>query len=130
MPVEDIMVHTATPAGVVESGEWIEGERDVSRDASATPFGCCLFLPRGSEDAGGMRSRQVSRPTLLYLPTDLQGEPVTVGPNDELVIDAPELAQWTGGNPSRWQVDGRPQPAGPPGEAPIVVQAQLVAVGD
>lgn len=130
MSVDDILVHVGTPYRETEAGPKIEGERDITSQR-LTPFACCLFLPLGQEDQGGSRSRQVSRPTLLYAIRDVQGQPVRLDADDNLYVRAPELAPWVDGlEEALWQVDGMPQPAGRPGEDPVVVQARLVRVGD
>jgi hypothetical protein len=131
-----ILVHTATPIRTVEDGdavEWIEGEpgesgpEPVRQDA----FPAVLFLPQGSEESDHPRSKKVSRPTLLYEPINADtGEAVPeLTADDELMVEAVELAQWTGATEARWQVDGTPQPFGPPGRV-IGVQVTLKQVRD
>lgn len=121
-----ILVHTATPVSNTEAQsdppEWIEGEPGPDGGGEPTPgasFPCVLFLPSpgGSQDTP-YRPRVVRTPTLLYNPTrDTDDTPIIVLNENELLIDAPELAAWTGGvSPARWLTDGDPQPFGPPGE--------------
>jgi hypothetical protein len=138
MALEDVLVHTATPwrkvddrADAPDEADWIEGEpgADDQEPERGTPFPCVLFLPLGSEEAGRPRARQVSRPTMLFLPERDDGSTVDVTGNDELLISAPELAAWTGAAEQRWQVDGAPQPFGPPGEV-IGLQATVLKVDD
>jgi hypothetical protein len=127
VPVEDILVHRATPIREVEQGDWIEGERDAEPQP-LDPFPCCLFLPLGQEQQQGGRSRKVTAPTLLYQPGPAAN---VLTADDEVLVRAPELAAWTDGQAEvKWKVDGAPQPAGRPGEEPVVVQAKLVRVRD
>jgi hypothetical protein len=48
--------------------------------------------------------------------------------DDELLITAIELSPATGAETVRWQIEGQPQPFGPPGEAVVGVQANLKRV--
>lgn len=133
-----VLVHRGRRLRVVEDAgavEWIEGEPGEGPAAVPGPvFPVVLFLPLGSEDAGP-RSKKITRPTLMWEPVNADtGEPVEpVTADDELLIDAPDLAAWfeqaPGEEPGvgRWQVDGPPQPFGPPGSV-IGVQATLKAV--
>lgn len=63
------------------------------------------------------------------------GDVIALGPDSELLIFAPELAGHfaqaadEAAGTGRWQVDGRPQPFGPPGSV-IGVQAALKQVSD
>lgn len=128
-----ILVHTATPVSYAEPQtdpeEWIEGEpgpHGGGEPADGVPFACVLFLPApGGEQQNAYRPKVVRTPTLLYNPTReisrvglvADHTPIVVGNEDELLIDAPELAPWTGGvSPSRWLSVGQPQPFGPPGQ--------------
>jgi hypothetical protein len=88
-----------------------------------------LFLPQGTEEQGQPRSRKFSRPTLLYEPVNADTGAATpdLTGDDELMVLAPELAQWTGADEARWQVEGTPQPFGPPGRV-IGVQVTLKQV--
>lgn len=123
-----VLVHRATPVefveGTDEPTQWIEGEPGIEGPTGVrgTPFPCVLFLPLGSEDEGQPRSRKVTRPTLMFEPFDFDGAPVEPpSAEDELLIAAPELAasfeQAEGEEPGtgRWQIEGTPQPFGPPG---------------
>lgn len=124
-----VLVHTATLLRYEEDGvAWIEGEPgDGPEPTLGESFACVLFLPLGTEDDSGARSRKVSRPTILWEP------PARLGADDELLILAPELAdhfEQAPGRPvgtGRWQVDGEPQPFGPPGKV-IGTQATLKQV--
>lgn len=129
MPLEDILVHTGVPYREEASGTWIEGEFDTE-PVRLTPFDCVLFLPQGREDQGGPRARKISQPTLLYGPTDRNGQAIDLSADDELFVTAAELAPYTGAVEVKWKVDGAPQPAGYPGDEPVVVQARLVKVDD
>lgn len=133
MPLEDVLVHTATPWRTVEARELVEGDVDVE-EAPGTPFACCLFLPQGVEDAPNPRGgRQVRRPTLLVGPEDDLGQPTALSHEDELDVIAAEL-NLAEGRPAdaavRWQVDGSAQPFGPPGEDVVGYQVALVKVDD
>lgn len=99
--------HTATPLIYLKTGERIQGEFDVATER-ATPFGCFLFLPRGSEDTASPRGRRnVKRPTLLTNPRDLAGDVLSyLRAEDELEIVALNL---TGPDPVRWQIVGTPE---------------------
>jgi hypothetical protein len=138
-----ILVHAASPVQYVESGsEWIEGEPgDTGAEpVVGVPFECVLFLPSpGGVEDNPYKPRVVRRPTLLFNPTRNvvdasrglvgDGSVIVVTSEDELLIDAPELVAWTGGNPARWQASGDSQPFGPPGTVSGVM-ATLVQVKD
>lgn len=118
--------HTATPVLWVQSGERVEGERDVSRELG-TPFGCYLILPGGEEDSGTPRGRRnVKRPTLLYRPKDRAGDVIRLNSADELEIIALNA---TGPDPVLWQVVGSPEPFTPPRRL-VGFQARLKRVED
>lgn len=118
--------HTATPIIYLQSGERIQGERDVERHP-ATPFGCFLQIPAGSEDDSQPRgNRQVKRPTLLYRRLDVIGDVIDLHPADELEIVAPLL---TGDGAVVWQVLGSPEPLGGPRKI-VGFQARLRRVED
>lgn len=127
MPLGTICVHTATPVTEVESDDeatWAAGEPEKTV-TTGEAFPCVLFLPLGKRE--DTRGRQVREPTLLWEAFNEEGEPmVPVKENDELLILAEEL---TGADPVRWQVNGEPQPFGPPGEV-IGYQATLIRVSD
>jgi hypothetical protein len=138
-----ILVHVATPVSYVEGiagDEMIEGEPGEAgaEPIEGTPFEAVLFLPGpGGEESNPYKPRTIRRPTLLYNPdrglVDASrglvgdGSAIVLGAEDELLIDAVELASFTGGERVRWQVDGEPQPFGPPGRV-IGVQATLKRV--
>lgn len=130
-----ILKHLATPVSYVEGvegDEWIEGEPGEGgpQAVEGVPFPCVLFLPGpGGEEANAFKPRTVTRPTLLYNPERDDASPVLVGHEDELLIDAPELAPWTGAARQRWQVEGSSQPFGPPGSV-FGVMATLRRVAD
>lgn len=127
-------VHTATPVTYNDEGnpEWIEGE---PTEGGLTPtdgesFACALFIPRSSGAASDQyRLREVRVPTLLFNPLRDDGSIIELSPEDELMIDAPELAPWTGANPARWMIDGMPQPFGPPGTVLGVLATLRQVVG-
>lgn len=124
--------HTARRREYVERQgepvEWVEGEpgADGPQPVDGPEFPCFLFLPLGSEDEAHPRSRKVSRPTVMWDPAEVVGDNPTA--DDELLIVAPELAPVLGAGEVRWQVDGAPQPFGPPGEQVVGVQATLKRV--
>jgi hypothetical protein len=139
-----VLVHVATPLDYVEgtaAGVWIEGEPGASgpEPTRGPTFPCVLFLPGGSEDDAQPRSRKITRPTVLFEPVrpddwpDAAGTAIALDADSELLISAPELAAWfeqAKGEPAgtgRWQVQGRPQPFGPPGSV-IGGQATLKQV--
>jgi hypothetical protein len=127
-----VLVHVATPVRFEDGsdGEWIEGEpgEGGSEPVAGDEFPCVLFLPGGSEDSGQPRSRKITRPTLLFEPVNADsGAAVAVSADDELLVRAPEMAFLTGAEEVRWQVEGQPQPFGPPGTV-IGVQATLKRV--
>lgn len=119
---DTLLAHTATPVSYPEvqssPAQWIEGEPGPTgvEPVQGIPFPCVLFLPSpgGSADTE-YRPRVVRRPTLLYNPTRDDGTPIVIRSEDELLIAAPELAAWTGGDVVRWQAQGSAQPFGPPG---------------
>lgn len=121
--------HVAALRVYVEAGaEWIEGEPGDGPEPVLGPlFPCFLFLPLGQEEPGP-RSRKVSRPTVMWDPAELTGDhPSAEG---ELLIEAPEYAPVTGAGAVRWQIEGAPQPFGPPGGPLVGVQATLKQVQD
>lgn len=131
-----ILKHTATPVSYLEdesSSTWIEGERGVQEPEPivGAPFKCVLFMPGpGGRQDSEYRPRTVRAPTLLYNPTRPDRTPVVVLAENELSIDAPELAPWIGGvSPARFQCDGDPQPFGPPGRV-FGLQATLRLILD
>lgn len=108
------------------SSEWIEGEPgDGPEPVDGLSFPCFLFLPLGTEEAAP-RSRKVSRPTVMWDPAEVVGD--APGADDELFITAPEYAAVLGVGTVRWQVQGDPQPFGPPGGPVVGVQANLKRV--
>lgn len=147
-----ILKHTARRYTAVEvtpesALDWIEGEpgggeEDDPADeggpqrVESGEFPCVLFLPLGSESAPSEgRSKKVTVPTLLWEPDGTAAVPVPdLGPDDEILISAVELAEWfeqAAGFPAGtglWQIDGAPQPFGPPGGPVIGVQARLKQV--
>lgn len=115
------------------SSTWVEGERGTvgPSEFTGTAFPCVLFLPQAPEQneaAVSWKPRTVTRPTLLFDPLDVVAGQMP-GKDHDLLISAPDLAAFTGGDAVIWQVDGAPQPAGPPGR-PIVVVAILKRVRD
>lgn len=122
IPTPHEAVPVRTTAGEWRQGRRVEGKAPVPEQA----FACCLFLPAASEEeADTTRRRTVKRPELLFEPFDLADAPIDVSAEDELDITAPEL---TGPDPVRWMVSGDPQPAGPPGDTPVVYVARLAKV--
>jgi hypothetical protein len=131
-----ILVHVATPVVFAEGDaghEWVEGEPGVAGPTATdgVPFLCVLFLPApGGVEDNPYKPRVVRRPTLLFNPLRADGSAVVLTNEDELRIDAPELAPYTGGvNPARWQASGDAQPFGPPGSVGGLM-ATLVMVRD
>lgn len=128
-------VHTATPLVYAEAGTddaWVEGERTSEgiEPVSGVPFPCALFLPAaGGAQNTPTRLRQVTVPTLLFNPLRADGSVIELGNETELMITAPEFEPWLGAPVVRWQVQGRPQPFGPPGSV-IGVLATLQRVED
>lgn len=131
-----VLVHVATPLVYADdaTADWAEGEPgEAATPAEGPTFPCVLFLPTGQEEANPYRPRKITRPTILFEPSrpddwdDEPGTAITVSADDELLIGAPELAAWAGSDNARWQIDGAPQPFGPPGRV-IGVQATLKAV--
>lgn len=129
-----ILKHTATPVRYEEAaaGAWVEGEPGATgpEPIRGMGFPSVLFLPNSTGEAEVEQSwkpRAITRPTLLFDPAYVTGE--QPGKDDELMILAPELAGWTGAEEARWQVDGVPQPFGPPGRV-MGVQATLKQVRD
>jgi len=131
VPYLDVLVHRATPLLTRATGGLVEGRRSIGQ-VPGTPFDCCLFLPQGSKSADG-RGRRVREPTLLVAPEDDLGMPVQAGPEDELLIVAPEL-NVAEGLPAetavRYRIAGEAQPFGKPGNDIIGRQLTLVRVDD
>lgn len=119
--------HTAALRVYEEEGaEWIEGEPgDAPEPVDGPAFPCFLFLPLGTEEPGP-RSRKITRPTVMWDPAEVAGDDPSA--DGELLITAPEYAPVTGGAAVRWQVEGSPQPFGPPGGPLVGVQASLKQV--
>lgn len=128
MALSDVCIHTCTPVSMQETGPLIEGEADTE-PVEGIPFMGVLFLPQGTEEQNPYKPRKITRPTLLYLPLDTTGAAVVLEAEDEVLIEAPELEPWTGAAEARWQIDGTPQPFGPPGSV-IGIQSALVKVDD
>jgi hypothetical protein len=134
---ERILVHTAVPISFEEPqsspAEWIEGEPGPSGGGEpvvGVAFACVLFLPGpGGQVQNEFRSRVVREPTLMYNPTRGDDTPIVVLAENELMVTAPELAPWTGGETVRWLTVGDPQPFGPPGQV-YGLQATLRQVKD
>lgn len=153
MPLPDhVLVHTAVPLEYDEPqstpAEWIEGEPGPfggGEPVQGVPFPCVLFLPSpGGETPNQYRPRVVEVPTVLFNPartldrgavpgdapaSPADGSPIALARESELLVYAPELAPWTGGEPVRWQLVGVAQPFGPPGSV-IGVQAEVRQVLD
>lgn len=147
--IRHVLVHFATPVRYEEGLDaetWVEGEPGAEGPVPmrGVPFPCVLFLPLGQEETPGgdsPRGRKITRPTILFEPVrpsdwpEAGGSPIVVGADDELLVFAPELAGHFAQaaneavGTGRWQVDGRPQPFGPPGTV-IGVQATLKQVSD
>lgn len=121
--------HAAALVEYEEAGAgWIEGEKGTSPEPIVRGvFPCFLFLPLGQEEAGP-RSRKVTRPTVMWDPAELPVGVESPRADSELVITAVELAPAAGADTVRWQIEGQPQPFGPPGEPVVGVQASLKRV--
>lgn len=124
-----ILVHTATAVSQVETttsdlAQWAEGEPDETPTTS-TPFDCVLFLPQSTRQ--DRRGRQVKEPTLMWDGLNCDGTSAPrLSEAQELRVTACEL---TGPDPVRWQINGDPEPLGPPGEV-LCWQARLIRVSD
>ena len=131
-----ILKHTASPAALrsgARSGAWVGGAPvgtgDPAREAG---FPAVLFLPdeaATSDTEVSWRPRQVRQPTLLYDPARVPAGVEQPTKDSTLFVSAPELEPWTGGVEVEWQIDGAPQPFGPPGRV-IGVLVRLKAVSD
>lgn len=133
-----VLKHSARRLRYVEApaDEWVEGEpgEDGPVPVASEPFPVVLFLPLGTETEGPV-GRKITRPTLLWEPVnaDTAAAVPQLGPDDELLILALDLAPYfppAADEPAgtgRWQIEGRPQPFGPPGRV-IGVQATLKQV--
>lgn len=115
--------------------DWIAGEPgDGPEPVPGDGWPCYLFLPLGQEEPGP-RSRKITRPQVMFDPAEMPAGEAAPSADDELLILAPELAGFfvqaaeEGEGVGRWQVDGAPQPFGPPGVQVIGVLANLKAVG-
>lgn len=129
MPFPDILRHSGVRIREQKSGEWVEGSRDVG-PVESQPFDCILFLPPPGGETN-RRGRQVKRPTLMYEPIDVTGADFGLKKTDSVRLTAAEEDP-----PVRaliegvWEVDGDPQPFGPPGEVVVGLQATLKRVSD
>lgn len=124
MALADRFEHTMRIVRTTGSGAVIEGQRDVTEVLSA-PVDCLLTTaPAPGEDTPvGRRTR--TTPTLLSDGT----APIKMG--DILEISAPEIHAAEGlPDPSRYQIDDRPQPLARPGDAPMGFNATLTLVQD
>lgn len=130
-----ILVHVAVPLvyGEDEEGtvDWAEGEPGGGPEPSpGDAFVCVVFLPGpGGSVPNEYRPKTIRTPTLLCNPSRNARRPaappfpevaddqtaIILGQDDELLITAPELAPWTGGETVRWQVSGGVQAFGRPG---------------
>lgn len=116
--------------------DWIAGEPgDGPEPAPGGEWPCYLFLPLGQEEPGP-RSRKVTRPQVMFDPVEKPVGEADPSADDELLIFAPELAGYFvqvgvegEAGVGRWQIEGPPQPFGPPGVQVIGVLANLKAVG-
>jgi hypothetical protein len=131
-----ILVHSCRVEADVadqDAVQWVEGTPGATGVVPelGVAWPCVLFLPLVGEEAPaaqrGFRPRAVQRPTLLFNPGDVVGR--SPSKDVRVLIHAPDLAPWTGGDDVLWEVDGIPQPAGPPGR-PLVVQATVKRVVD
>lgn len=138
MSFSDVLKHRAVPYRRTESDTYVEGERVPSAEdtAGGAQFRCVLFLPQpGSENSQPtyFSPKRIVQPTLLYWPRDLAGAEVALSAEDEVGVIAGELNVAEGravGAEVRWQVQGAPQPFGPPGRAVIGLQATLQRIGE
>jgi hypothetical protein len=122
--------HVAQVLAYEEDGAgWIEGERgDAPEPTLLASIPCYLFVPLGTEEQSA-RSRKITRPTVMWDPADITPAGAeSPRADDELLITAIELSPATGAETVRWQIEGQPQPFGPPGEAVVGVQANLKRV--
>lgn len=127
---DDVLVHVAQPVRTETGTTWIEGVPEETEQTPVTgeQFPCCLFLPLAGEQIPPRGRRVVKVPTLLMATYDNAGNSVSIGPADELLVTAPELPGHA--TPVRYQVDGAPQPFGPPGEELVGLQVTLKRVED
>lgn len=123
-------MHTGIPLKRDAGGTWVEGEFIPDDEAQGTPFDCCLFLPTttSEETVTVPFGRKITEPTLLYVPQDRSGGQVGFDPEDSVLVNAPELWLVEGKLVDffeRYQIVGRPQPFGKPGDDVIGFQATL-----
>jgi len=117
MPLADILSDTVTPIRTNATGVWIEGERDEV-EVPGTPF--LAFFDPPSDQESNRKGRRVAEPTIIYIEGALRAE-------DVVTLAAPRLGGFWDG---RWQVNGDPQPFGPPYDTPVGYQARLRRVDD
>jgi hypothetical protein len=133
VPLSSVTEHTVTPLTENASGNYIEGEADVTLERGR-PFPGVLFLP-ATQQLNRM-GRQVTKPTLMYETSqeDDEGEFVAIlrsGDRVGIVAEEQNIAQ--GLDPAAelvWVVDGTPQPLGRPGDEPKAIMVAVRAVED
>lgn len=134
MPLDDILLHSATPLKEVQQ-EYVEGEF-VLATVREESFNCVIFLP--TPGMSTRRGRTVTDPQLMYLPfydppPVGSGEPIGLRVGDRLGVVAPELNEAEGRPVDEeiiWMVESRPQPLGRPGDPVIGVYAVIRKVED
>jgi len=127
MPLGDITIHLAVPQLPVASGDYAQGEPATVVMTPGVAFDCFLQMPTGSAEGDAPKgNRRVKPATLKYEPFDIEGGPVDVRAESEVLVTAIEL---TGPDAVRWQVIGDPLPYAPPGDV-IGYEAQLRRVED
>lgn len=111
MAYGDRFPHTAQVIEHRETGERIEGEKEV-QDVAGAQFPCFLLLPTGGKEQPVPRGRRtITTPTLL-LPPDIE-----LSSAADIDVVAPELPPPYGGpTPVRWQVVGEATPFVRPGQ--------------
>lgn len=118
-----ILVHTAIPILMEDSGEWVEGER-IQEVVDGTRFPCVVFPPGTRE--GGRSGRRIESPLMLIDGINAHGEAFTLKAEDHVrIVTAPGLAATELGE---YQVDGTPLALGRPGISPEGFQVNLKRV--
>ena len=130
MALADRLHHTMRIVRGTATGPVIEGHRDEGETFSGT-IRCLLTTAPAPEQASASGRRTVTTPTLLCAPTDTAGNATALGAGDVVEISAPRIHHAEGlPDPSRYEVDGRPQPLARPGSPPMGFNATLSRVGD
>lgn len=130
MALADRFAHTMRVVRITASGSNIDGQRDEVETLG--PIVDCLLTtaPAAGEDTPiGRRTR--ATPTLLCDAAARDATATAIRVGDVIEVAAPEIHAAEGlADPSRYQIEDRPQPLARPGDAPMGFNATLSLVKD